>query len=143
RSRRHLLLPALHAVQSKVGWISRGALGYICRRLTIPPAEAYGVASFYEMLSLDERPPTVIHVCDDIACLVNGAEGLCSDLERELGPEGEPALDGWVTWTRSACLGQCDQAPGVFVQTSKAPAPGQDPKTAPTTVLGGDIRRGS
>jgi NADH-quinone oxidoreductase subunit F len=116
RSRRHLLLPALHAVQGRVGWISRGALGYVCRRLTIPPAEAYGVASFYSMLSLDERPPTVIHVCDDIACMVHGAERLCADFERELGPEGEPAKDGRATWSRSPCLGMCDSAPAVFIQ---------------------------
>ena len=34
RDRRDLLLPALHAVQDRVGWISRGALNYICRRLS-------------------------------------------------------------------------------------------------------------
>ena len=43
RDRRDLLLPALHAVQDRVGWISRGALNYICRRLIVPPAEAWGV----------------------------------------------------------------------------------------------------
>ena len=32
RSRRHLLLPALHAVQKRVGWISAGAVNEICRR---------------------------------------------------------------------------------------------------------------
>ena len=44
---RHLLLPALHAAQARVGWISEGALNHICERLSVPPAEAYGVASFY------------------------------------------------------------------------------------------------
>ena len=33
RARRHLLLPALHAVQARVGWISEGALNYVCQRL--------------------------------------------------------------------------------------------------------------
>src|SRR5437667_6519805 len=51
RSRRDLLLPALHAVQGRIGWISQPALNYICRRLTIPPAEAYGVATFYAMFA--------------------------------------------------------------------------------------------
>src|SRR6478672_12677700 len=32
RSQRHLLLPVLHEVQSRVGWISPGALSYVCRR---------------------------------------------------------------------------------------------------------------
>ncbi|HZE32332.1 MAG TPA: NADH-quinone oxidoreductase subunit E, partial [Actinoallomurus sp.] len=31
RERRDLLLPALHAVNDRVGWISEGALDYICR----------------------------------------------------------------------------------------------------------------
>ena len=51
RARRHLLLPGLHAVQERVGWISAGALNYICERLTVPPAEAYGVATFYALLA--------------------------------------------------------------------------------------------
>jgi NADH-quinone oxidoreductase subunit F len=68
RARRHLLLPTLHAVQARAGWISRGALNYICQRLTIPPAEAYGVATFYALFSLEPQPPVVAHVCTDVAC---------------------------------------------------------------------------
>jgi NADH-quinone oxidoreductase subunit F len=45
RSRRDLLIPVLHAIQGRVGWISQPALNYACRRLTVPPAEAYGVAN--------------------------------------------------------------------------------------------------
>src|ERR1051325_5481484 len=66
--RRTLLLPALHALQGAVGWISEGGLNYVCERLTVPPAEAYGVASFYAMFTTEPRPPTMVHVCDDIAC---------------------------------------------------------------------------
>ena len=51
RARRDLLLPALWAAQSRVGWISPGALNYICQRLCVAPADAYGVATFYAMLS--------------------------------------------------------------------------------------------
>ncbi|MEO7093658.1 MAG: NAD(P)H-dependent oxidoreductase subunit E, partial [Polyangiales bacterium] len=66
RAVRHLLLPALHAVQSRVGFISAGALGYVSRRLSVPPAEAYGVASFYALFALTKRPKVVAHVCDDL-----------------------------------------------------------------------------
>jgi NADH-quinone oxidoreductase subunit F len=82
---RTLLLPALHAAQARVGWISEGALNHLCERLSVPPAEAYGVASFYDMFSMKPRPPSVEHVCDDIACRVNGAEALCRDLEDRQG----------------------------------------------------------
>ena len=72
RAQRHLLLPALHALQERVGWISPGALNYVCQRLTVPPADAYGVATFYALFSLEPRPPRVVHVCDDIACRCRG-----------------------------------------------------------------------
>jgi NADH-quinone oxidoreductase subunit F len=113
RARRHLLLPALHAVQGRVGWISPGALNYVCQRLTIPPAEAYGVASFYGMFSLERRAANVVHVCDDVVCRVRGAEALCSGLATSLGKAGGKARAGG--WLRSPCLGLCEQAPAVLV----------------------------
>ncbi len=80
RSRRSQLLPALHAVQSRIGWISTPALNYICKRLAVAPAEAYGVATFYALYATTPRPPVVAHVCDDIACRLAGAEELCADM---------------------------------------------------------------
>src|SRR5580700_2208665 len=55
RDRRDALLPVLHAIAARVGWISEGALNEVGRRLTVPPAEAYGVASFYAMFSMKPR----------------------------------------------------------------------------------------
>ena len=92
RHRRQLLLPALRAAQRRVGWVTPGALGYASRRLDVPPAEAYGVATFYALISLEERPAEVLHVCTDLACRLAGAEV----------PEGAVA---------SPCLGLCELAP--------------------------------
>ena len=111
RERRHLLLPVLHAIQARVGWISQPALEYACRRLTVPPAEAYGIASSYMMLSTVPRPPVVAHVCEDLACRLAGSAQVCADLERALGPAGEAALGGRATWLRSPCLGRCERGP--------------------------------
>ncbi|MDT7789439.1 MAG: NADH-quinone oxidoreductase subunit, partial [Pseudonocardiales bacterium] len=106
---RDQLLPALHAVNDRVGWISQGALNHICRVLHVPPAEAYGVASFYSLFSLTERPARITHVCVDLACQVNGAKALCDRLTDELGPAG--AKSGWL---RSPCLGVCEKAPAAL-----------------------------
>jgi NADH-quinone oxidoreductase subunit F len=118
RGRRHLLLPALQAVQRRCGWITAGALNYVCRRLDVPPAEAYGVATFYSLLAVEPRPATVAHVCDDIACRTRGALALTAALERRLGPAGKPPSGGTATWHRSPCLGQCERGPAVLVQRS-------------------------
>ncbi|HWX56009.1 MAG TPA: NAD(P)H-dependent oxidoreductase subunit E [Verrucomicrobiae bacterium] len=112
---RHRLLPVLHAIQAHLGWISAGAVNYTARRLHIAPAEIYGVASFYGMFSLSPQPPVVAHVCDDIACLTRGAEALCSELEKKLGPAGSLCSGGRATWRRSECLGLCERAPAAMV----------------------------
>jgi NADH-quinone oxidoreductase subunit F len=118
RARRSQLLPALHAVQDRIGWISQPALNYISRRLAVPPAEAYGVATFYALYATTPRPPVVAHICDDIACRLAGAERICDDLARSVGPEGEAARDGRVGWKRSPCLGLCDLAPAALVTSA-------------------------
>jgi len=112
---RHLLLPVLHAINARTGFISQGALNYACKRLDVPPAEAYGVADFYSLFSMKSRPPVVAHVCDDIACQANGAAELCARLEADLGLAGEPCFAGNATWLRSPCLGHCERAPAVLL----------------------------
>jgi NADH-quinone oxidoreductase subunit F len=114
RSRRDLLLPALHALQDRVGQITQPGLNYVCKRLSVPPAEAYGVATFYALFATTSRPPAVAHVCDDIACRLAGAEDLCADTERALGPAGGAARDGRIGWQRSPCLGLCERAPAAM-----------------------------
>ena len=138
RSRRSLLIPALHAVQSRIGWISTPALNYVCKRLAVAPAEAYGVATFYALFATTPRPPLVAHVCDDIACRLAGAEAICADLTRAVGPAGEPARDGRATWLRSPCLGLCDRAPAAMFTIA-----GETPSTftlAPIDAVGVDRR---
>ncbi|TMC85232.1 MAG: NADH-quinone oxidoreductase subunit E [Chloroflexi bacterium] len=60
RSRRHLLLPVLHAIQDRVGWVSRGAL--------------------------QPRGPLTLRVCDDIVCKLWGADEICSAAGAERSP---------------------------------------------------------
>ncbi len=120
RGRRDLLLPALHGVEARFGWLPPGALNHISRRLTIPPAEVYGVATFYHLFSLTPRSPRLIHVCDDIACRIRGAGRLCSDLETTLGPEGTADSEKPVAWKRSPCLGHCERAPATLMVSAGA-----------------------
>ena len=118
---RHMLLPALHAAQARVGWLSEGAINHICARLSVPPAEAYGVATFYAMFALKPRPAHVVHVCDDIACKTRGADAICRTLTERVGPAGEPMAAGGAMWLRSPCLGLCEQAPVALVQSAGDP----------------------
>jgi len=117
RPRRTHLLPTLHAIQNHIGWISEGALNYASRKLEIPPVDAFGVASFYGLLSTRPQPPVVAHLCDDLACKLKGADRLCAEFEKLKGPEGTTS-DQRTTWHRTPCLGMCEHAPAVLIRTA-------------------------
>ena len=130
RDKRHLLVPALQALQQRVGWLSEGGIGYVCTRLSVPPADAWGVATFYALLSTSPRPKRVLHVCDDIACRNRGAHAIEQALERACGRaiSAEPPGDrvtlhpGGAAWMHSPCLGLCDQAPAaLYIEAGEAP----------------------
>ena len=98
---RHLLLPALHALQNAKGWISPGGLNYVCETLQVPPAEAYGVATFYDLFRVEEpaQAGDVTHVCVDAACQIAGAAERIAELKAQ-----------GVNVHESPCLGQCERA---------------------------------
>lgn len=105
--RRHLLLPALHALQNQMGWISPGGLNYASEQLQVPPAEAYGVATFYEMFRVDDpgHAEDVVHICVDAACQISGS----AERIAELRAAGTPVHE-------SPCLGQCERPVAQFIQ---------------------------
>ena len=106
-ARRHCLLPALHALQNEAGWISPGGINYVAEVLDVPPAEAFGVATFYDLFRTE--PPAhdgdTFHVCVDAACQIAGYDDLAASVR---------AAGGHVHL--GPCLGQCERAPALFVQ---------------------------
>ncbi|MFI5590914.1 NAD(P)H-dependent oxidoreductase subunit E [Amycolatopsis sp. NPDC051758] len=126
---RDQLLPALHAVNDRVGWISQGALNLVCETLHVPPADAYGVASFYSLFALEERPERVVHVCTDLACRLKGSDTVCDVLTEHVGAAGKARAG--VTWLHSPCLGVCERAPAAL--TFQAGDPASTELLAPAT----------
>ncbi len=104
----------------------------MCRRLDVPPADAYGVATFYDRFVLNEQPPLIVTVCDDVVCKLNGADDLCHTL-------------GDAVVRRSPCLGLCDRAPAARIERSGAGSRHAEGRLAPasiddiTDVLGGGM----
>lgn len=106
RGIRHHLLPVLHAINDRVGWISRGAINYVAERMDVAPAEVYGVASFYALFAMEPREPREVHACIDLACRAMG------------GPREEDLPDGVHP---SPCLGACERAPVALVMEAGHP----------------------
>ena len=120
---RHLLLPALHVLVDRVGSVSEGGLTEICRRLDVPPAEAYGVATFYSMLPVDPVPLTTVYVCEDLVCRRGGVA---------TGPAAEPG----TRVVHAPCIGLCEQAPASLTVRS---GPKPDHSIASTPPANGSV----
>ena len=58
------LIPALQAVQKRVGYLPKPALRRVARHFHLPESTVFGVASFYEQFHLTRQGRHNIRVCD-------------------------------------------------------------------------------
>ena len=114
---RALLLPALHLAQKHWdGWLPEEAILAVAAELGLPPAEVYGVVTFYDLYH--ERPVGRhrIRVCTNVPCMLRGSGELMAALHETLGvEENEVTPDGRCSYVHFECLGACEQAPMMMV----------------------------
>ncbi|MEJ2302004.1 MAG: NADH-quinone oxidoreductase subunit NuoF [Anaerolineales bacterium] len=105
------VLEVLRALHERRGGLSQDAIRDVARALNIPQEQAYGVASFYAMLSIQRQEPQTIRVCDGPPCWLRGAKEVRAAADAEFGA-------GW-TVGRTSCLGLCDRAPAALVNNQQ------------------------
>lgn len=107
-----LLLPLLHAMQAKEGWISTEAMKEAAAYLNLQPARVQEVVSFYTMYNRKPVGKKHVQVCTNVACFLRGADKLVEGLEQRLGVHcGQTTKDGKYTLTEVECLAACGTAP--------------------------------
>lgn len=110
------LIPLLQSAQDSYGYVSERAIDYISHVTGIPPAEIYGVVTFYAQFRTKPLGEKVIKVCNGTACHVNGVKEISNTLSDELGINYEETTeDGKFSMVSVACLGCCSLAPVVMV----------------------------
>lgn len=111
------LLPALWVMQDVYGGVlTTEAMYETAVYLGLPPAEVAGVATFYTMYVKEPIGKHHIEICQNVPCMVLGAEELIAHCEHRLGIHaGETTPDGMYTLARVECLGACCNAPAVQI----------------------------
>ena len=110
------LLPALHKVQHRYGYVPKEAIPVVARQLHLGEAHVYGAVTFYSELRLTPPPETRIDWCSGPACRLKGGERIRRALEAELGIGMEENTAGDKLGLHLAqCNGTCDFAPQVWV----------------------------
>jgi NADH-quinone oxidoreductase subunit E len=110
------LLAIMQDVQDEARYLPREAMTRISERLSIPIAQVYRMATFFESFHLEPRGKHICTVCMGTACHVRGASRLVEQLERDLDiPSGGTTSDLMFTIEEVNCVGACALGPLVIV----------------------------
>lgn len=113
---RSRLIQVLHRAQGIFGYLPEEVQEWIAEKLSISPAEVFGVVSFYSYFTMKPRGKYKISVCTGTACYVKGAQSLLDTLEDELGLKaGETSADMRFSLDILRCIGACGIAPVMLI----------------------------
>ncbi len=111
-------IEALKSVQRHRGWVSDEGVADIAEYLEISPDEVDSVATFYNLIFRKPVGEHVIFICDSVSCWIEGYEKILQTLQETLGITlGETTDDGKFTLLPIQCLGTCDHAPALMIDT--------------------------
>ena len=110
------LLPVLHAIQDKLGYVPEESVPLIASALNLSRAEVHGVMSFYHDFRSEPAGRHVVHLCRAEACQAMGSRALEQHVRESLAISfGETTADGKITLEPVYCLGNCACAPSVRI----------------------------
>jgi formate dehydrogenase beta subunit len=114
------LIPALTAIQERVGWLPREELAALARDVHRPLYEIEGLISFYPHFRTSAPAPVQLRVCHDLSCWLRGADERIAALRDGYGEDADVEL------VEGSCLGRCDIAPACAVNEVPVPMDGAD-----------------
>ncbi len=103
------LIPALNAIQDRVGWLPREELASLSRDTRRPLYEIQGLVSFYPHYRTAPPTQVALHVCHDLSCWLRGSDDRIAALRAQYGDDADVEL------VEVSCLGRCDNAPALAV----------------------------
>jgi NADH-quinone oxidoreductase subunit E len=107
-----LLIPLLHEIQFKEGWVSVEAMKEAGAYLKLPLSKVLEVATFYTMFNKKPVGKNHVQLCTNVSCYINGSDKIKKCIERKLGiKNGETTKDAKFTFTEVECLGACGTGP--------------------------------
>lgn len=110
------LLPVLHEVQERLGFVPEEAVAPIASALNLTRAEVHGTISFYNDFSNRPAGRRVVKLCQAEACQARGGRAVTAAAQALLGVGlGETSTDGAVTLEPVYCLGLCASGPAALV----------------------------
>jgi len=116
------IIEAYHDLNDEYGYLPKDAVIDAAELFNLSVAEAYGIATFYSMFSLEPRGKNAVRVCRSAPCQLGGSEELLDVLQNALGIKaGETTEDEIFTLEHTECVGQCQATPVFTVNGNPYP----------------------
>jgi formate dehydrogenase beta subunit len=109
------LIPALTAIQRRVGWLPSEELVALSRDVRRPLYEIEGLISFYPHFRTSPPKSVQLAVCHDLTCWLHGADDRIREAKERYGGDVE------IEIVEVSCLGRCDDAPAAAVDERPLP----------------------
>ena len=99
------------------GWLTKEMMDSVADYLGMPPVSVYEIGTFYSMLELEPVGRNIVAVCNNISCMLCGADDVIAHIENKLGIQwGGTTSDGRITLKKEEeCLAACIGAPMMTV----------------------------
>jgi formate dehydrogenase subunit gamma len=115
-SRPGALLPILHAIQDRFGYVPDSAVPVVAKVLNLSRAEVHGVVTFYHFFRTTPPGTHTLFVCRAEACQAMGARALEHHVREKLNVDfHETTADGRYSLEPVYCLGNCACSPAVMI----------------------------
>lgn len=110
------LLPILHAIQDKLGYVPDSAVPIVANVLNLSRAEVHGVVTFYHFFRRQPPGQHTLYLCRAEACQSMGARELERHVKEKLNVDfHETTADGRFSLEPVYCLGNCACSPAVMI----------------------------
>jgi len=116
RLRPGALLPILHAIQDRLGFIPPTTLPRIADAVNLSRAEVHGVITFYHDFRTAPPGRHLLQLCRAESCQAMGCDRLEASVKARLNIDFyETTADGAVTLEPVYCLGNCALSPAIMI----------------------------
>jgi NADH-quinone oxidoreductase subunit E len=118
-TKRSAILPVLHLIQDKYGWIQDAHIESLHSDFGLDRVQVREVMTFYSMYRQTEPKKFRVLFCDNMVCMMMGSRPAIHKIEERIAAYKKQGKEVPFSVQPVPCLGVCDGAPAMLVNKDR------------------------